>query len=537
MHLHQKIGYYKRIQSGMYHYCRTPVLPDHKKSILDNLYRRETNWLDTLYKTIFSQPSNPYNGMFRLAGCSYQDLAHLVYREGIEKTLSILYREGVYLDHDEFKGLLPIVRFGKEIPSRPESFANPLIAGWFSGESGGSRSAGTMTCTGTKQLVHLSRYATLNAEEFGLREFNYIITRPILPSIAGLLFALLYSRIGCSVGPWYAFGGKASNSYHYRLLTGYIVAMARLNGFQVPFPRHLPRDDFSPVSRWIARQASSSTRRCALQAVASTGVRIAASAITENADISGTLFFSGAEALTDGKRRVIESAGAEVFPAYWISEIGQIGHSCKNMNEGNSVHLFEDSVAVIEESKKACFSNSEVNSLIFTTLLSHAPYIFINVEMQDSGKLSEKPCDCVYGKIGFKRQISEITSYGKLTGHGMTLVGTDIVEILEKELPSRFGGNLGDYQLVEQEGSNQTEVVLRISPRACVKTPEAVKRYFMQQLRRYKGGALAWRVWDHSETVKVIIADPLITKAGKQLPLHLIDPGNRVFSPKENTKG
>ena len=45
--------------------------------------------------------------------------------------------------------------------------------------------------------------------------------------------------------------------------------------------------------------------------------------------------------------------------------------------------------------------------------------------------------------------------------------------------------------------------------------------YFLRALRKYYGGALAFRVWDHSEGFSVEIGEPLETKAGKILPLHL----------------
>jgi hypothetical protein len=516
----KQVAYYQRIQSGMQNYCRAPLRADWKSYIRQVLECREAVWLDTLEKTIFSQPSHPYRVMFEFAGCSYQDLVQSVRQRGIEATLKQLHAAGIYLDHDEFKGIKTILRSGKVIPPTPVGFANPLVTGWFRGSSGGSRSAGTMTCTGTEQLLHLTGYAVLNAEEFGLDGFPYVIARPTLPSIAGLLFCLLYSRIGCDVRPWFAFGSQLSNSLHYRLLTNYIVALARWHGAHAPFPKLLPPNDFSPVARWIAQQPKH-TRRCALQAVASTGVRVASAAMEENLDISGTLFFSGGEALTEGKRRAIEASGAEVFPAYWISEIGQIGHSCRRMNIGNTVHVFQDSVAVITQPRQTRFAQSEVNSLLFTTLLPHAPHIFINVEMQDAGFLDEKSCDCVYREAGFTHQISDIFSYGKLSGQGMTLVGTDIVRILEQDLPARFGGSPGDYQLIEQEGPKQTEILLRISPRVEVKSSDVVKHYFLQALRRYSGGALAYRVWEHSDALKITIGEPLLTRAGKLLPLYL----------------
>jgi hypothetical protein len=520
MTLRDKLGHYHRIRKGMQEFLRTPLPSDWESRIRMALDRRESTWLETLNKVVFSQPEHPYRKMFDLAGCTYSDLSQMVGRRGLEFALAELRRGGVWLDHDEFKGTTPIVRSGTEIPATPASFANPLVWGWFRGSSGASRSSGTVTTNGTEQLAHLTGYAALNIEEFQIRERPYVIVRPPLPSIAGLLFCMLYSQAGCRVGPWFAFGGKVSDSLHYRALTNYVVALARWHGAPASWPTHLPPDDFSPVARWIAGRRSRGIA-CTLQAVASTGVRVASAALEHGLDISGTLMFSGGETLTDSKRRVIESAGVAVYPAYWISEIGQIGHSCRHMNAGDSVHVFRDSVAVIGEPKQIPHAEVEVNSLLFTTLSACAPNVFINVEMQDAGILGERRCDCVFSKLGFTQEISDLGSYGKLSGHGMTLVGSDVVRILEHDLPARFGGGPGDYQLLEQEGSRQTELYLRVSPRVRVESTEAVKSHFLRLLREHHGGALASRVWEYTGALKVVIAEPLLTRAGKLLPLHL----------------
>ena len=44
-----------------------------------------------------------------------------------------------------------------------------------------------------------------------------------------------------------------------------------------------------------------------------------------------------------------------------------------------------------------------------------------------------------------------IRSFRKLTGEGMTLVGSEILRLLEEVLPARFGGSSTDYQLHEVE--------------------------------------------------------------------------------------
>jgi len=95
-----------------------------------------------------------------------------------------------------------------------------------------------------------------------------------------------------------------------------------------------------------------------------------------------------------------------------------------------------------------------------------APYFLINVEMDDHGVIGEAGCDCTYSKIGLQQTIHGIHSYGKLTGQGMTLTGTDVVRLLEEKMPALFGGSPGDYQPVEYEGAGQTQLMLRVSARS-----------------------------------------------------------------------
>jgi len=124
-------------------------------------------------------------------------------------------------------------------------------------------------------------------------------------------------------------------------------------------------------------------------------------------------------------------------------------------------------------------------------------------------------------------QISEIASFGKLTGHGVTLVGTDLVRILEESLPARFGGAPGDYQLVEREAGSQTQILLRVSPRVGVSAETEVKEYFLKQVCSHFGGAMASRLWRHAEALDVIVEEPTATSSGKIWPLRLLGEGGQ----------
>ena len=517
-------AYYTRMTRGVYRYLRTPPVSDVEGMIRGQLENRESAWLDTVRRVVFANPANPFHRLFHLAGCTYQDLAETVRRDGLEATLAALHRQGVYLTHQEFKGRAPIVRSGQHIPSDGRSFSNPLVKGLMETVSSGSRSPGTRTRQGIPYRVYCEAYALLTQRELDLAGRPYCLLWPILPSEAGFLSGFTRSRLKHRVERWFTIGGTLQESGHYWMMTEFLVLFSRLMGVRIPFPSRLPPNDFSPVAEWLARRSLQGVRSVVATYV-SPAARVAAAALERGLDLRGTLFQVTGETLTGAKRALIERAGAEVFPFYWISELGPIGYSCRQMRTGNCVHLFRDALAVIGHPRQAPLSDVQVNSLLFTTLLPFAPHVLINVEMDDSGVIEPAGCDCLFTRAGLTEQIRDISSFGKLTGQGMTLVGTDLVRILEETLPARFGGHPGDYQLVEQEGPAQTQLRLHVSPRVLRSSPQAVRDCFLQEIRRFHGGALAARVWRHTEALEVVQAEPLTTSTGKVLPLHLLGAG------------
>lgn len=188
---------------------------------------------------------------------------------------------------------------------------------------------------------------------------------------------------------------------------------------------------------------------------------------------------------------------------------------------GNSVHLYRDAVAAIAHRRPAPLSGVDVDALLFTTLLPTSPRILINVDMEDSGVIAESRCDCAFARAGLTTVIHDIASVGKLSGHGVTLVGTDLVSVLEQGLPSRLGGRVGDFQLIERENGGQTAIVLYVSPRVQT-TAEAARRCFLEELRRLFGGSLAAGIWTDANAISAVIAEPIAGATGKVLPLHLL---------------
>ncbi len=525
--LRSKVDYFTGAVTGFREVLRAPRQQDPRGLLRASLERRQENFLELARRVIFANPANPFHQMFRMAGCSFEDLSAGVRREGIESTLAALHRNGVYLSHDEFKRKTPIVRSSRTIPTDESSFRNPLSKGTLVGLSGGSRSGGTKVYASTAARVYREAYDTLMIDEFDLTRRRHVMLKPILPAVDGIANLARAGRLGCTLDRWFSPVARTADSVHYRMATYSMVALARLYGVRLPFPSDLPPNDFGPVARWLARRGEQGMASVVIS-YASPAARVASAATELGLSLASTLFLTGGETLTDAKRHAIEASGARVFARYSISEFGAIGHACRRMTSGDGVHVFTDSVALISHRRPAPFSGVPLDSLLFTSLQLHAPHVFINVEMDDAGSIERSmSCDCEYGALGFTTVLRDINSFGKLTGHGVTLVGTDILRILEHALPSRFGGTATDYQLVERDAANQAQLTLRVSRRVRPASLAHVKDGFLEELRECYGGQIASRLWRDANALEVVHEDPIATGRGKILPLHLLRSGER----------
>ncbi|MFC2068462.1 hypothetical protein ACFLTP_05600, partial [Chloroflexota bacterium] len=250
-------------------------------------------------------------------------------------------------------------------------------------------------------------------------------------------------------------------------------------------------------------------------------------AVENGLDIEGTHFSSGGEPLTPAKRRLIEATGASVTGRYAISEIGRIGYGCLEAGATDNVHLFHDSVALIQHQRKVEHTDIQVNAFLFTTLLPSAPKILVNMESDDFGEVETRSCGCLFGQLGFGTNLCNIRSFAKLSGNGMTIVGTDFVRILDDVLPSKYGGAATDYQLLEEEDSQgQTHLSLIISPTVGIVDEDQVIATMLGELRKASttGGKLAAGLWSQANTIQVKRMYPISTM-GKVMTLHLMKRG------------
>jgi hypothetical protein len=214
-------------------------------------------------------------------------------------------------------------------------------------------------------------------------------------------------------------------------------------------------------------------------------------------------------------------------PVYGISEAGVIAAGCnKPHGESDHCHLYSDTTAITPHECKVAHSDTTVDSYLFTSILYEAPKLLLNVGMGDFGDIYEESCDCGFGQVGFNVHLSNIRSYEKLTGEGVTFVDTDFLWIIEKKLPAMFGGRSTDYQLIETEHSNGLpRLELLISPTVGAIDEAQVTNTFMSLLKRAedKGWAQSGtEMWRQSSILQTVRAFPVPTAGGKILPFHVV---------------
>lgn len=519
--------YYARMAYYFQQYLRTPPIADAPEMLKRQVETRESNFLAAVEGAIFGNPRTPYATMLALAGCGAEDLREAVRRHGLEKALEQLLAAGVYLTNDEVKGAKPIVRHGREIPNPKHAFENPAGRGGLEGSSSGSRRAGPTGETSTAWRIYRECYESLLRREFGLERFSEVSLMPILPAPWGISLAAVAARLGGRMERWFAMGGRLQDSGHYRAATSLLVTEARLLGYPLPYPEYLPQAEFGPVAEYLGA-CSRGSKRAFVRGTVSAMTRVCTAARERNIDISGTVFLAGGEALTDARRGLARSLGAQAHSRYIAHEVGPVGMACRQMTEGNTVHLFTDALAVVVHRRRAPLSETEVDSLAFTTLNPAASRVYINVELDDAGRLQPARCDCEFSRAGMTTALTGIESFGKLTGFGMTLIGTQILPVLEDRLPARFGGGAADFQLVERRGEAQMELCLRVDPRLGADA-DTVRYYFLDEIQKVYGGALTRRTWEHTGALRVELGRPYATNTGKVLPLHLaISGGERT---------
>ncbi len=507
---------------AMRRHMRSPLDPDPEATVRYYMQHREEHFLG-LARKVISRPAHPYAQLFDVAGCTYADLENGVRNNGLEKTLESLLDEGVYVTQDEFRGRKEIVRSGRHIRATANSWDNDADEGFLEASSSGTGGRPIITKLSSAQLALAETGVLLLVRELNLTDCARVNIGPILPGF-GVVALLIANRLKLGLDRWYAIGGATRANLHYRIATRFVVAQMRLFGAQAPYPIYLDQNNFLPVAEYMSRRRAEGVTTT-LSGFVSSVTRVAAVAVDHRLDLSGCRAIVLGEALTDAKRRVIESAGIDAYPTYGTSDFGNIGYPCRHMNKGNCVHISRYAVGLVARRRDISSGEDGLSSLHATSLLPFTSRIFINVELGDTGIIEKTSCDCAYSRLGLDHQVRNIAAISKVTAQGMTIAADELVHLLEETLPSQFGGGAGDYQLIEREASSQTEVVLRIRPGVTAASPAQVLRYFLAETRRVYGGSLSVVSWIHSNGIRAELEPPILAATGKFRAIRLLGSG------------
>jgi len=514
-----------RYASGLRRFLRTPITQERARELLTRQEQtREQHFLTIVERHAFGRPDGPYFRLFRNAGIELGDVVKLLEQQGLEATLTTLLESGVYLRMEEFKGRSPISRPNFSLKADPGEFDNPWASPVFAASTSGSSGRSKRVLIGFEHMTREACYQALLRSAFGVEDRPAAMWRPVPPGSAGVSNALRDMKLGARLDRWFSQNptGPSLSGLREYLFTGFTVAAGNAWGPGLPYPEYVPLSDAIKVARWLAECTGRGTPGL-LNVPVSAAVRVCAAAKEAGLNISGSIIRVGGEPLTSARADLIRAAGCRPAPNYAMAEIGMLGLACAAPSGDDDVHLLTDKLAVIQRPHAWDSSGQAVGALVVTTLCTATPMVMINVDTGDYGVLDRNECGCEVGRLGFYCRLSGIRSYEKLTSEGMNFLEGDVAELIDVTLPSRFGGNPTDYQLVQNDRSGVSKVSVVVSPRLGEVSDQQVVDLVLRELAagpRYK--QMMAGIWEEGGTLEVLRREPYATSSAKVHPLHFI---------------
>jgi len=498
---------------------RQITVDEAKASVRRDLAARNTNFLTLVRRGIFDNPRSPYLPLLKLAGCELGDIESAVRSKGLETTLEDLRRAGVYFTFEEYKGRRPVVRGGLTINVGEHDFDNPLTRKALEGRTSGSTGASTRVSTDLDDIEAQLPILMLVRWGHGLLGIPSALWKGAPPDPVGLGVYLRAARWRGQPVRWFT---PVTSEMHrpalrFRLAMEYVLFMSRLCGVPCPRPEPLPLAEAGVLARWAA-EATRAHGGCEIVCTVSLAVRICTAAREAGIDLSGTAFYGGGEPFTEAKNTAITGVGARFVSLYISEDAGPIAIQCGTPREVGDHHLLDHGITLIQHPREVLDSGVEVDAFYLTSLRPLASKLLLNVESDDYGIVERRACGCPFGELGFDRHVRRIRSFGKLTGEGVTLVGTEMVRVLEDVLPGRFAGSPQDFQLVEEEdeATGFTRLTLLIHPRLEIARDEDVIETLLGALAESSISAdLARSFWQQADTFRIRRDEPMWTAPGK----------------------
>jgi hypothetical protein len=501
-------------------YLCHPLSVEEARAVLRRrLARREADFLALLRRIFQAGPADPYRQLLALAGCEEMDLVALAQREGVEHVLRTLYRHGVYLTADEFRGRRPVTRGTWTVATAPGQLRNQGIGTHLVVQSSGNRSPGTRVPLDLAFMRDCSVNLCLAMHARG----DVAWRRGHWQAPGGVVMAriLEYARIGRAPERWYSQIDMAGLPPRYRWSARALRLGGWLAGRRLPAPRHVPLADPLPIARWMHDTVRSGATPHLLT-FASSAAALASAAGAAGLDLSGAQFTVGGEPVTEARLAAVRRVGAHAVPIYGTAETDAIGHGCLDPAAPDDVHLLHDLHALIQAGPDGPGRGMPPGALLVTSLRPTAPLVLLNVTLGDHAHLGRRACGCPLDDLGWTTHLASIRSYEKLTAGGMTFLDTDVIRVMEEVLPARFGGGPTDYQVVEDEdGDGRSRLRLLVHPAIGPVEPAAVIDVFLSAVG---SGAGAERVmelqWRAAELVSVERDVPMAMPSGKVLHIH-----------------
>jgi len=526
-----------RFVSRLPSFLRHPLtLKEAWQVLRERLERREADFLVIVRRAVYEHPGSPYRDLLKLAGCEYGDLERLVSQDGVEGALCTLFRHGVYLTVDEFKGRRPVVRGSTTIAADPGQLRNPYAAAHVPAQTSGSRGAASPMLISLAFIRDRAVDSALVLDAQG--GANWLHADSGVPGAGGLAYFLEFSSFGAPPVRWFSLVDPAAPRLHprYRWSGRALLWGSLLAGVSLPRPEFVSPDGPLPIVRWMV-EVLRSGHTPMLHAFPSLAARVCLAASDAGLDLHGAQFMLSGEPTTDARLRVVRQAGAQALPRYSSTECGPIGYGCLAPESADDAHLLDDLHALIQPGPRSTEAGPAPAALLISSLRLTAPLILLNVALGDQAMVMRRACGCPLERLGWTTHLHTIRSYEKLTSGGMTFLDTDVIRVLEEVLPARFGGAPTDYQLLEDEADDGSpRLRLLVHPAVGPLDTEAVSETFLSAIGAGSGVervmALLWR---DAGLLRVERRAPLTTATGKILHLHTNRRSSERRSPGSRT--
>lgn len=492
------------------------------RSILERRLReREADFLTLMQRAVYAQRASPYLQLLRLAGCECGDLERLVHRAGLEDALASLFRQGVYLSVDEFKGRQPARRGNASVEIDPVRLRNPSSSIHLMWRTGASRGRGTPV---PFDLAYLHDRAIDNVVTLeALEAFSWQHGLWRIPGGTAMFQILYWTASGAPPERWFSPVDPSTPGLHsrYRWSERALRWVSRLSGIRAPAPEYASVDDPELILRWLSEVLERGGTPHLLT-TSTSAVRLCQAAAAAGVDIRGAWFTVGGEPTTEMRRKAFERTGTNAIPLYSSMEAGTVGYGCLKPSAPDELHQLSDLVALVQPGAAGPAVGLPSRALLVTSLRPSAAFVLLNVSLGDEADLSERSCGCPLQRYGWKNHLQYVRSFEKLTAGGVTFLDLDVVRVLEEVLPGRFGGGPTDYQLVEEEGEDgQPRLRLLVHPAAGPVDPTAVAETFLAAVGAGSGAERLMELhWRQAGVLRVERRPPLATGGGKVLHLY-----------------